>query len=59
MINEVRNFVQDDGHIFCTNEQIQEEVQSFIDLDFEVYKTFGFNSILDDSQQDQRKSWKR
>jgi len=42
----VRNFVQDDGHIFCTNEQIQEEVQSFIDLVFEVYKAFGFNSIL-------------
>jgi len=42
----VRNFVQDDGHIFCTNEQIQEEVQGFIDLVFEVYKAFGFNSIL-------------
>ena len=42
----VRNFVQDDAHIFCTNEQIQEEVQNFIDLVFEVYKTFGFNSIL-------------
>jgi len=42
----VRNFVQDDGHIFCTNEQIQEEVQNFIDLVFEVYKAFGFNSIL-------------
>ena len=42
----VRNFVQDDAHIFCTNEQIQEEVQNFIDLVFEVYKTFGFDSIL-------------
>ena len=42
----VRNFVQDDAHIFCTDEQIQEEVQSFIDLVFEVYKTFGFDSIL-------------
>ncbi len=42
----VRNFVQDDAHIFCTNEQIQEEVQNFIDLVFEVYRTFGFNSIL-------------
>jgi len=42
----VRNFVQDDAHIFCTNEQIQEEVQNFIDLVFEVYRTFGFDSIL-------------
>ena len=42
----VRNFVQDDAHIFCTDEQIQEEVQNFIDLVFEVYKTFGIDSIL-------------
>ncbi len=42
----VRNFVQDDAHIFCTDEQIQEEVQNFIDLVFEVYKTFGFDSII-------------
>ncbi len=42
----VRNFVQDDAHIFCTKEQIQDEVKNFIDLVFEVYKTFGFNSIL-------------
>jgi len=42
----VRNFVQDDAHIFCTDEQIQEEVKNFIDLVFEVYKTFGFDSIL-------------
>ena len=42
----VRNFVQDDAHIFCTDEQIQEEVQNFIDLVFEVYRTFGFDSIL-------------
>ena len=42
----VRNFVQDDAHIFCTEEQIQSEVSDFIDLVFEVYKAFGFNSIL-------------
>ena len=42
----VRNFVQDDAHIFCTEEQIQEEVSIFIDLIFEVYKSFGFNSII-------------
>jgi len=42
----VRNFTQDDAHIFCTEEQIQEEVSSFIDLVFEVYKTFGFDEII-------------
>ena len=42
----VRNFVQDDAHIFCTEEQIQSEVSTFIDLLFEVYKDFGFNDVL-------------
>ncbi len=42
----VRNFVQDDAHIFCTEEQIQHEVATFIDLLFDVYKDFGFDDIL-------------
>ncbi len=42
----VRNFTQDDAHIFCTEEQIQKEVSTFIDLVFEVYKTFGFDEII-------------
>lgn len=42
----VRNFVQDDAHIFCTEDQIQAEVSTFIDLLFEVYKDFGFEDIL-------------
>lgn len=41
----VRNFVQDDAHIFCTEAQIQSEVSAFIDLLFEVYKDFGFTEI--------------
>jgi threonyl-tRNA synthetase len=41
----VRNFVQDDGHIFCTPEQIQSEVSAFIDLTYKVYKHFGFENI--------------
>ena len=44
-IMRVRNFVQDDAHIFCTVDQIQSEVSSFIDLTFEVYKHFGFENI--------------
>ena len=42
----VRNFVQDDAHIFCTEEQILPEVLAFSDLLFEVYKDFGFDEVL-------------
>jgi threonyl-tRNA synthetase len=42
----LRNFVQDDGHIFCTEKQIQGEVSEFIDLLYEVYADFGFEDIL-------------
>jgi len=44
-IMRVRNFVQDDGHIFCTADQIQSEVSNFINLTFDVYKHFGFDNI--------------
>ncbi len=44
-IMRVRNFVQDDGHIFCTAEQIQSEVSNFIDLTFSVYEHFGFDNV--------------
>jgi threonyl-tRNA synthetase len=44
-IMRVRNFVQDDGHIFCTADQIQDEVSTFIDLTFNVYKHFGFDNV--------------
>jgi len=44
-IMRVRNFVQDDGHIFCTADQIQSEVSEFIDLTFNVYKHFGFDNV--------------
>ena len=42
----LRNFVQDDAHIFCTEEQIQQEVATFIELLFEVYKAFSFTDII-------------
>ena len=41
----VRNFVQDDAHIFCSEDQIQQEVSDFIDLTYDVYKDFGFDNI--------------
>jgi len=41
-----RHFVQDDAHIFCTDDQIQAEVSAFIDLLFEVYGDFGFTDVI-------------
>jgi threonyl-tRNA synthetase len=42
----VRNFTQDDAHIFCTENQIQDEVAGFIDLLYRVYSDFGFRDVL-------------
>ncbi len=42
----VRSFVQDDAHIFCTEDQILSEVLAFNDLLFEVYRDFGFDEVL-------------
>ena len=42
----LRNFTQDDGHIFCTEEQIQNEVFVFTKQLQKVYKDFGFTEIL-------------
>ena len=42
----VRNFVQDDAHIFCTEGQIQDEVSTFIDMLFSVYSDFGFEEVI-------------
>ncbi len=42
----LRGFTQDDAHIFCTEDQIQDEVSTFIDLLQNVYADFGFNEII-------------
>ena len=42
----VRAFTQDDAHVFCTHEQIQEEVSKLIAMIFNVYKDFGFEDII-------------
>ena len=42
----VRNFVQDDGHIFCTEDQIQPEVATLLELIQSVYADFGFPEII-------------
>lgn len=45
-IMRVRSFTQDDAHIFCTEDQIQEEVVRFIDLLKGVYADFGFKGLI-------------
>ena len=45
-IMRVRGFVQDDAHIFCTEEQIQPEVSTFIDFLHAVYEDFGFTEVI-------------
>ena len=45
-IMRVRGFTQDDGHIFCTEDQIQAEVVAFTTLLQKVYKDFGFSNII-------------
>ena len=42
----VRSFVQDDGHIFCAESSIQDEVAEFMQLLFGVYRDFGFDDII-------------
>jgi threonyl-tRNA synthetase len=45
-IMRVRAFTQDDGHIFCTESQIQSEVTAFTSLLQKVYADFGFHQII-------------
>jgi threonyl-tRNA synthetase len=45
-IMRVRSFVQDDAHIFCTEEQIVGETTKFVALLTEVYKELGFDSFI-------------
>jgi threonyl-tRNA synthetase len=44
-IMRVRAFTQDDGHIFCTEEQIRSECVAFNRLALDVYRDFGFSDI--------------
>jgi threonyl-tRNA synthetase len=43
----VRHFAQDDGHIFCTEEQVQEEVKGCLEMAFATYKLFDFEVKLE------------
>jgi threonyl-tRNA synthetase len=41
----VRTFCQDDAHVFCSLDQMQGEIESFIDLVYRVYRDFGFSEV--------------
>lgn len=41
----VRGFVQDDAHIFCTEDQIAEETRAFNQLVMKIYRQFGFHDV--------------
>lgn len=42
----VRSMTQDDAHIFCTDDQLQNEAAQFIDFLFDVYRDFGFTDVI-------------
>jgi len=45
-LTRVRGFTQDDAHIFCTNEQVKEEVSNVIDLVLYIFKTLDFKDFI-------------
>ena len=42
----VRGFTQDDAHIFCTEDQVKDEVADFIKMLYKAYGDFGFNDVI-------------
>jgi threonyl-tRNA synthetase len=44
-LNRVRSFCQDDAHIFCAPDRIQGEIQSFVDLLYQVYAALGLTDV--------------
>ena len=42
-----RNFAQDDGHVFCAEEQVQDELEACLDFAFDTYEIFGFDVRLE------------
>ncbi len=51
----VRHITQDDGHIFCTEEQVKEEVKRCLDFGFFIYETFGFEPRLELSTRPEKR----
>src|ERR1051325_6106780 len=56
----VRGFTVDDAHLFCTPEQVQQEIDDCVDFAYQVLKTFGFETIkfeLSVKGRDTSKQW--
>jgi threonyl-tRNA synthetase len=51
----VRHITQDDAHIFCTEEQVPEEIQRCLDFGFAIYDTFGFQPRLELSTRPEKR----
>jgi threonyl-tRNA synthetase len=51
----VRHITQDDAHIFCTEEQVPEEIQRCLDFGFAIYDTFGFKPRLELSTRPEKR----
>jgi threonyl-tRNA synthetase len=45
-LTRVRSFAQDDAHVFCTEEQVEEEVIDCVETILSIYDTFGFSELL-------------
>ena len=45
-LTRVRSFAQDDAHVFCTDEQIEDEVIDCVETILSIYETFGFSDLL-------------
>src|SRR5690606_18099571 len=44
-LSRVRSFCQDDAHIFCTKEQVPEEIERFLKMFYRIYKAFALDKI--------------
>ncbi len=51
----VRHITQDDGHVFCTEEQVKDEVQMCLDFGYFIYETFGFEPHLELSTRPEKR----
>jgi threonyl-tRNA synthetase len=51
----VRHITQDDAHIFCTEEQVPQEIQRCLDFGFAIYDTFGFKPRLELSTRPEKR----
>jgi len=54
-LTRVRTFCQDDGHIFCTEEQVEEEVLRTVEMIQQIYGTFGFEIDIEISTRPEKR----